>query len=143
MPFPQLDRFKSQDPEVANLLSELEVYLDQVLHRPPLDYQSFYDSPSHDISPQWVAHELNTNIERAYALLYMVYQAGLIRPRYDVYCPDTNAHIESYHLLDELPSEIECDHHDSPTNHDKESYKVALFFEFSPGFVQREMRMAV
>jgi hypothetical protein len=143
MPFPQLDRFKSQDPEVADLLSALEVYLEQVLHRPPQDFPSFYQSPSHDISPRWVANELKTNIERAYALLYMVYQAGLIRPRYDVYCPDTNAYIESYPSFDQLPPEVECDHHGFPTTHDKDTYRVNLFFEFSPAVVQGEMRMAV
>lgn len=143
MPFPRLEPYKSQDPEVAQLLSALEVYLDQVLHRPPHDYQSFYDSPAHDINPRWVARELKTSLARAQTLLFMSYQAGIVRPRYDVYCPENDNFIESFHSVEQLPSAIECPHHDFPIEHNKDTYLVALFFEFDPAVVQGELRMAV
>lgn len=143
MPFPELEQYKCQDVEVASLLTSLEDYLVEVLHRPPHDLQSFYKHPTHDINPLWVANKVGVSVERAYALLYMCLKAGIITPRYDIYCPQVREIICSVYSPDDLPREVECHYHDFETEHSIDDYEVMLFFQFAPRLVQGDLKMAV
>jgi hypothetical protein len=143
MPFPELEQYKRRDPEVSALLTSLELYLDELLNKPPRDPQSFYKHPAHDINPFWVAKRLDISVQRAYALLYLCLTAGLITPRYDVYCPETMTFIQSFYSPDDLPQQISCPHHEGETEHTLEEAAVMLLFQFAPYVVQGDYKIAV
>lgn len=139
MPFPELGVYKEQDREVASLLSELEQYLTEVLRRPPQDPNTFYQYPAHDVNPAWVAHELHVSKERAHALLFLCYSAGIITPRYDIHCPDTRDYILSVDSPDLLPEAVDCPFHDRVTEHGRDDYLALVFFQFSPRVVKQAL----
>lgn len=143
MPFPELEVYKRQDREVASLLTSLEAYLNEVLHRPPMDLKRFFRSATHDINPNLVANELEISKARAQALLYMCYRAGIIIPRYDVYCPETGNYIVSFRSAEELPLSVACDFHELETEHRIDESPVEVLFEFNPRVVQDELKIAV
>lgn len=128
---------------MANLLSELELYLHEVLQRPPADPSSFYKHPAHDINPALVAQRLGVTTNRASALLNMCLKAGLIIPRFDVYCPETKDYISSYYPPEPLPEFIECSYHDFETVHHKDECLIWVMFEFARPIVSNQLRVAV
>jgi hypothetical protein len=143
MPFPELDSYKKKDQEVARLLTDLEAYLTEILNRPPLEVSTFYNSSAHDINPLWVARKLGISKQRAYALLYICDEAGIITPRFDVYCPETEEFLASFPSRQALPLKIECEFHDFIVEHEIDEYLVQLFFQFSPNIIGRAFKLAV
>jgi hypothetical protein len=142
MPFPQLQLYKDQYPEWAGRFVELERFLDEVLHRPPRNPKEFWSAATHDINPLWVSKRLQISKADAIALLYLCEKAGVVNPRFDVYCPEKETFIASFSSSAELPLKIECDNHEWEIEHSIEEYYVNLIFEFTPQIVEGEFILA-
>ena len=128
---------------MASLLGRLEVYLDEILMRPPHDVKSFYESPKHDINPLLVANKIGTTVPRVHGLLYMCFEAGVITPRWDIYCPETEEFIESRYTPEEAGKDVECHYHEFETVHSLDEFPVMLMFQFAPHKIPDDMRVAV
>jgi hypothetical protein len=120
----------------------LERILTDVLHRQPTNPREFFSHSTHDINPLWVSKELKVSKAEAIALLYLCDKAGIVSPRFDVYCPQKETFIESFYSSDELPASIECEEHDQETVHSIQEYFVNLIFEFTPQIVEGEFQYA-
>jgi hypothetical protein len=142
MPFPQLHHYKLDIPEWSDKLTLLERFLDEVLHRAPTNPREFFSTVNHDIDPLWVSSILKISKSEAIALLYLCDKAGIVKPRFDVYCPTTEKYIDSYYSSSDLPSLIDCHWHEYETEHSVQDYYVNLFFEFTSQIVEGEFTLA-
>src|SRR6266550_387969 len=106
MRFPELDPYKREAPELADSLSHLEAYLEEVMSR-PVRHQGL-DQAAFDIVPRLVAKELGIDEGLALVLLRKFDQAGIIVPRYHLYCPNTGGFIGAFDSVDDLPERIDC-----------------------------------
>ncbi|HYX71579.1 MAG TPA: hypothetical protein VE732_02315, partial [Nitrososphaera sp.] len=118
----------------ANQLSQLEVYLNEVLDRRVLHAEGL-DHAAYDIVPILVAKRLGIDEGLALVLLGYVEQAGIIVHRYDVYCPNTENFLAKFESKEELPDYIYCQYEER-TEHSIHEYFVEVVFNFSPKFVQ-------
>jgi hypothetical protein len=130
MPFPELEQYKRQSPRLADQLSELEVYLDEVLDR-RVPYSKGLDHAAYDIVPILVAQRLGIDEGLALVLLRIFDEAGIIFPRYYVYCPNTENFLAAFNSVDDLPESIHCPYEER-TKHSIDEYFVNLVFNFSP-----------
>lgn len=124
MHFQELEKFKIEYPS----LNELIELLDDVL-------QEKVVSPTRDIVPPLLAKRLSIDEGLALALLMLVHEAGLIEPKYLVYCEDTDNIIGEYESLDKVPDKVFCPYHDK--EHDSQEYYVELTFQFTPKSLSR------
>lgn len=125
MHFLELEQYKVQYPSLSTLLSSLDDYLGQLLAAPA----------PYDIAPPLVAKSISIDEGLALALLMLVQEAGLIEPRYLIYCKDTENAIAAYESPDDVPGTIFCPYHDK--EHDLSEYYIELTFQFTPKFLSR------
>lgn len=130
MPFPELEKYKQQSPRLAHSLSEVEVYLNEVLSREVRSPEGI-DHAAFDIVPVLLAKSLGVDEGYALALLRVFEEAGIIVHRYDVYCPNTENFISSFYSKHDLPDLIECPF-EVRTEHSINEYHVELIFHFAP-----------
>ena len=140
MPFPELEQYKRQNPQLSNLLSHLEVYLGEVLDRPIRRVKGL-DHAAFDIVPRLVAKKLSIDEGLALVLLGEAEKAEILDHRYDVYCPNTDNFIATFESVDDLPASIRCPAEER-TEHNINEYFVELVFYFAPKFV-REHKLAM
>jgi hypothetical protein len=130
MPFPELEKYKRQSPRLASSLSEVEVYLREVLDR-EVRPTAGLDHPAFDIVPVLLAKSLGVEEGYALALLRIFEEAGIVVHRYDVYCPNTENFITSFYSKHDLPEHIVCPF-EVRTEHSIDEYFVELIFQFTP-----------
>jgi hypothetical protein len=138
MPFPELDPYRHQLPQLSNALTQLESYLSEVFARPT---RGGFDHAAHDIAPIQVANRLEVDEGLALVLLNCFKEAGIIDQHYDVYCPVTELFVDRFSSKTNLPAVIRCPF-EVATEHTIDDYLVELVFSFSSRFVERH-RMAV
>jgi hypothetical protein len=140
MSFPELNPYKNKSAEMARLLTKLEEFLQEVLSRPlvlqPLksrheNLSAIRESQNHAIHPRRVAHYLGVSEPLAIAMLRVCDEAGILEPRYDVYCPETQGFIASFYSPDDLPDNITCPNHDNFVEHSVDEYLVDFMFVFT------------
>lgn len=134
MPFPELEQYKRQSPRLANELSQLELYLREVLDRRVPNAKGF-DHSAYDIIPILVAKRLGIDEGLALVLLGYAEEAGIIVHHYDVYCPTTENFLQRFESKEDLPEYIHC-RYEERTEHSIHEYFVELVFTFSPQFVR-------
>lgn len=141
MLFPVLESIKRRSENVRHLLSELEVYLEEILQRPPYKPENFYPSPSHDIKPELVAGRLNIGVREALALLQMCVETGIVRQRMDIFCPKTDIFLESFYK--QLPHQISCPHHMGGKTHNIADCLIEFAFEFTDDVIANRFATVV
>lgn len=139
MPFPELEKYKRQSPQLADSLSAAEVYLRELLDR-PIRSTDGLNHAAFDIVPVLLAKSLGIEEGYALALLRVFEEAGIIVHRYDVYCPHTDIFIESYYSKHDLPEYIECPF-EVRTKHSIDEYFVELIFHFAPTIKRSEQSL--
>jgi hypothetical protein len=140
MSFPELNPYKNKSAEMARLLTNLEFFLEEVLSRPLViqslkssfeNLTAIRESQNHSIHPRRVAHYLGVNEPVAIAMLGICDKAGILNPRYDIYCPETQGFIAHFYSPEDLPSSIICPNHDTLVSHTKDEYLVDFMFVFT------------
>jgi hypothetical protein len=139
MPFPELEKYKRQSPRLAETLSATEVYLRELLDRPIRSTESL-DHAAFDIVPVLLAKSLGVEEGYAIALLKVFEDAGIILHSYDVYCPNTDNFIASFHSKNDLPESLECPF-EVGTEHSIDEYFVELIFHFAPTIKRSEQSL--
>jgi len=129
MLYRELERDKSRYPHLADLLTALEAYLDEVLHR-SVPNAGGYDHAAFDVVPILVAKGLGIDENLALVLLNRAEEGGVLVRQYHVYCPITDGYIQAFNSEDNLPHTIECPFEDR-TEHSIDEYFVELVFNFS------------
>jgi hypothetical protein len=140
MPFPELEQFKGNNPRLADQISQLELYLTEILKR-AIPYAKGLDHAAYDIVPILVAKALDIDEGLALVLLSYFEEANIIVHRYDVYCPTTENFIAKYESKEDLPDHIVCPF-EPRTEHSIREYFVELIFNFSPR-IARNHQVAV
>src|SRR5689334_20637455 len=102
MPFPELEKYKRQVPQLSELITKLEAYLTEVSNR-PIRGPSRFDHAAFDIVPILVAKSLGIDENLSLVLLNIFQEAGIIEPRYHIYCPNINSFIASIASKKDLP----------------------------------------
>jgi hypothetical protein len=134
MPFPELEKYKKQSPRLADQLSQLEVYLAEVLDRSVPHAQNL-DHSAFDIVPILVAQRLGIDEGLALVLLRVCEEAGIIIHRYHVFCPITENYIDAFDSKEDLPESIQCPF-EVETEHSIDEYFTELIFKFSFSFIR-------
>lgn len=140
MQFPELEDYKKQSPHLADLLSQLEIYLADVLDRQVPHAQNL-NHAAHDIDPILVAQSLGIDEGLALVLLGKCEEAGIIVHCYHVFCPVTEIYIDAFDSKDDLPEYIQCPF-EVETEHSIDEYFIELIFNFSPSFI-RDHKLAI
>lgn len=135
MSFPQLEQLKRESP-LHSQVSRLESILEEYLRRPPQDILRFFRSPSHVIHPISIAVALDVPVERAFTLLELFEDVGILTREYEVRCPDNGELIERFHKLEDVPHNIECFHHNGIEAHSIADYKFAIVYGFTHSVVE-------
>jgi hypothetical protein len=119
MRYPELERYRSQYPELSKHFEALGEYLTRIEKYPP-------DDSRRAIIPAQLAQALRINEVTALALLYTGYQAGILVPRYRVYCEESSQFMAEFDSLEEIPPKILCPFHG--VEHNDEGYFKELVF---------------
>jgi hypothetical protein len=115
----KFDKLSRRYPQLADKLTELEQYLSDVKSR----------DPNSDIVPAQVAKKLATDEAHALALLMLADDAGLLKPRYQVWCSRKESFLNDYGSLREVPEKVFCPYDNE--YHDDQDYDVDLVFHLT------------
>jgi hypothetical protein len=111
MPYRRLDRFRRDYPQLAGYVQELEAVLER--------------GSSDALEPALLAQQLGVDEGLALSLLMAFQDAGILAPRYDVYCP-SDEFIASFPSLAEIPSRVYCPFDD--LEHERDECTIQLVF---------------
>jgi len=125
MRFSELDRFRNRYPQLSSYIAAAEDYLQELLARPkPVE-----------IVPSLVAQRLSVDEELVLSVLLLFDEAGIIEPRYQVRCSDSDGVLLEFKTLREIPERLYCPYHGR--DHDRSDYYVELVFIFRPSTIER------
>ena len=130
MQLEELEEYKRIYPDLGELISQLETY-----------YISLSEKKENPvIVPILVAKKLSVSEELANILLLLSDKAGLINPRYQIYCKESDSNIAEFQTLKDIPPAIFCPYHD--TDHEADDYEIDLVFRFSQLFRDKYQKSA-
>lgn len=119
MPYPELEQYREQFPELGQYLPQLDEYLSKVGARAPEDRV---------IVPVQLAHNLHINEIVALALLRLSDKAGILAPKYFVRCDQSEFFLGEFESRSDIPSMLFCAYHGR--DHAANEYYVELVFVF-------------
>lgn len=141
MSFSELESYKRQNPQLAELITELENYLDEILER-SVSHSGDFNHAAFDIVPALVAKKLQIDEGYALALLKVFDETGILIPCYHVYCPNTANFLDSFNSVDDLPEYINCPFEER-TKHNIDEYFVELVFNFSKVALDHQLALSM
>ena len=98
MYFPEFKRLRAANPDQARTIDDLDRYL-----------SSLTGSERHHISARTVAEALHASHDKIVGLLMAATNLGLLKLKFRVICPQSEAGIRDYEDINDIPTEIECD----------------------------------
>jgi len=117
MRFLELEQYKVKYPQLKHYLTSLDEYLSKA------------SETGHEVVPALLAKKISSDEGLALALLMLADDAGIVRPRYYVYCDLKDAVISEYDTKDQIPERIYCPFDDE--EHSRQGFHVELVFELS------------
>jgi hypothetical protein len=119
MHFQELEALTStvSSSEILSLLPSLDEYLFRTFQKHQV------------ITPIHLAKKLGTSEGVATVLVMLADEAGLLTPRYQVRCKESQVRIGTYNSKDDIPERISCPEHGRL--HTDDEYSVELGFEFT------------
>jgi hypothetical protein len=130
MLFPQLNKYREKDLELAKSLDALQLYLSEWLSKnlavgDPLRFFNYKAFVTYSAVPKGLG----------LAILNLCEAEGILVSEFQFYCPDTENFILSTLTVESAPREIECEWHDRPAVHAREDCLVEILFGFNKEFI--------
>lgn len=131
MTFLELESYRNKYPQLSELISSLQVYLERELQR-TIEQLKSTRLPLHDVRPAHLSTKLSIDEGLAFTLLMMAEDAGLIEHSYKIYCPDTDNFLGEYQALKFVPTTVRCPYHElGEIDHNENEYLLDVVFHFT------------
>ena len=138
MLFPQLDKYKGDDPELDDILFKLKEYLNRKLGEIAVSR-----NPLLSVRVNQFASDFLLSREDALLAFDLCADEIILLTEYHFYCPETENFIAKFTSLKETPKVLPCGYHFHTEEHKTVDCPVEILFKFSPQILNRSEESAV